>query len=191
MDILGIFHVQKDYINYLRIFDKKVTIIKDEGMLRPFVGIVFNINGFNYFAPFSSPEKDLNGDLTESYIKYFDKDNNPTYERIEDLKYGIIRINNMIPVANSQLIRFNIEAIEDENYKNILKDQFIYCNNNKTRIFDKSTKLYKLVSVKKVFHYINLSCNFKLLEQKCLEYEQQKIEEAAQLIASDKIISKS
>lgn len=171
MDSLKLYHVEKDYISFLREFDRKVTIVKENGKLRPYVGIVYEIEGFNYFAPFSSPEKDENGELTEEYKQYFDKNNKTTYERIEDLKYGTININNMIPVPNSQLISFNIDDIEDKQYQSILKDQFIYCDNNKTRIIGKANKLYKQVTKNKIPHFVNLSCNFKLIEQKCREYE--------------------
>lgn len=171
MEKLKIYHVTEEYIRYLRNFDNKVTIIKDYGKARPYVGEVFQINQFKYFAPFSSPEKDNDGNLTEDYKKYYKKNNNPTYEKIEDLKYGTIQINNMIPVSEQELIYFEIEQIEDENYKVILSDQFIYCDNNKERIINKAKKLYKYVVISKNPHFANLSCNFKLLEQRCKEYE--------------------
>ena len=171
MTTLKIYHVQQEYIRYLRQFDKKVTIIKDTGNARPYVGIVFQINGLNYFAPFSSPEKDDDGNLIVEYKNYFNKNNVPTYERIDDLKYGVILINNMIPIMESQLIYFDIDGIQDEKYKSILKDEFIYCNDNKERIINKAKKLYKLVTNYKQVHFVKLSCDFKLLEQKCLEYE--------------------
>jgi protein AbiQ len=182
MTILGIYHVQEEYIKYLRKFDKKVTIIKDSGKSRPFVGIVYQINEFKYFAPFSSPEKDENGNITEEYKKYFNKNNVPAYERISDLKYGVILINNMIPIPESELIFFKIDDIQDENYKNILKDQFIYCDDNKQKIIDKAFKLYKLVVKNKQPHFANISCKFKLLEKKCLEYQGMKeIQEIAEV----------
>lgn len=170
MDSFKIYYVQDDYVKFLRSFDDKVTIIKEAGKSRPFVGIIYTINDFKYFAPFSSPEKDEDGNITQEYKNYFKKNNNPTYERIEDLKYGIIRINNMIPIPESEIINFEIDDIQDENYKQILQDQFIYCNNNKTRILHKANKLYNQVTIKKVRHYIQLSCNYSLLEAKCMEY---------------------
>jgi protein AbiQ len=182
MDTLKIYHVKEEYIKYLRIFDNKVTIVKDEGKARPYVGIVFEINEYKYFAPFSSPEKDSNGEINEEYKKRYGKNSIVTYEKIEDLKYGTIKINNMIPIHESQLIYFKIDDIIDEKYRNILQDQFIYCDNNKERILNKANKLYKLVTIYKNAHFISVSCNFKLLEQKCLEYQQiiEVAEEAAQ-----------
>jgi len=171
MNILKIYHVQEEYIKFLRKYDDKVTIIKEHGKPRPYVGIVYEINGFKYFAPFSSPEKDDDGNLTEDYKKCFSRNSNPTYEKIEELKYGTIQINNMIPVPETELIYFEIDNIEDKNYRTILKDQFVYCDNNKERILNKANKLYKMVTVFKQPHFVGLSCRFKLLEQKCKEYE--------------------
>lgn len=170
MNSLHIYYVKNEYIEFLRNFDKKVTIIKDSEKQRPYIGIVFQIKEFKYFAPFSSPEKDEKGDITENYKKYFSQSGNITYERIENLKYGIIRLNNMIPLPDSEIVCFDIDEIEDDKYKLILKDQFIYCDNNKDKILKKASKLYKMVTIYKNTHFIDISCNFKLLESRMLEY---------------------
>ncbi len=191
MDTLKIYHVNEEYIKYLRNFDKKVTIVKETGKARPYVGIVFEINEFKYFAPFSSPEKDSNGNLTEEYIRCFKSNSQVTYEKIENLKYGTIQINNMIPIPDSELISFEIDDIEDINYKRILEDEFIYCDDNKVRIIKKAQKLYRYVDVSKNPHFVNISCNFKLLEKKCKEYGQatNKVEEALEIIQAKELIA--
>lgn len=189
METLKIYHVQERYIKYLRNFDNKVTIVKDRGKARPYVGIVFQINQYKYFAPFSSPEKNEDGEINEEYRLHYSKNNNITYEKIENLKYGTIKINNMIPIPESQLIYFEINDIQDEKYREILEDQFIYCDNNKVRILNKANKLYKMVTIYKNVHFVGISCNFKLLEEKCLEYQQtiETVKEAAQSIVKAEI----
>jgi len=164
---LKFYHINEEYIKYLRTFDSKVTLVKDKGKERPYVGIVFTIGDYQYFAPLSSPKKDGNGNLTEKYKNKFRKNSSPLFEKIEDLKYGTLQINNMIPVPKSELILFDIETEENKHYKSVLKDQFIYIDNHKSRIIKKAHNLYKFVTEKKIQTFINMSCDFKLLERKC------------------------
>jgi len=49
-----LFRASNDYIEFLRMYDNKVLFNKDER--RPYVGIVLQINNFNYFAPLTSPK---------------------------------------------------------------------------------------------------------------------------------------
>ena len=52
---MRIYRIKDEYIDFLRKYDKKVSKNKKE--TRPFVGIVFEINNFKYFAPLSSPKE--------------------------------------------------------------------------------------------------------------------------------------
>lgn len=54
---LKIYYLKNDYIDYLRQFDNKVAYNKNS--TRPYVGIVYRINEFNYFAPLSSPKSSI------------------------------------------------------------------------------------------------------------------------------------
>ena len=169
---LKFYHINEEYIKYLRTYDQKVTLVKNAGKERPYIGIVFKINEYSYFAPLSSPKKNEHGELTEKYKRKFKKSGSPLFEKIEDLKYGTIQINNMIPVPQSELVTFDIEDEKDEDYKSVLKDQFIYIDNNEARILKKAQKLYQYVTEKKIPAFVGLSCEFKLLEQKCDEYSE-------------------
>ena len=53
---LKIVKVDSDYCDYLRKFDNKVAYNKNEKELRPFIGILFQIDTCKYFAPLSSPK---------------------------------------------------------------------------------------------------------------------------------------
>ena len=53
---LEIVRVNSDYCDYLRQFDNKVAYNKHEKELRPFIGILFEIDTCKYFAPLSSPK---------------------------------------------------------------------------------------------------------------------------------------
>ena len=51
-----IVRVNSDYCDYLRKFDNKVAYNKNEKELRPFIGILFQIDTCEYVAPLSSPK---------------------------------------------------------------------------------------------------------------------------------------
>jgi protein AbiQ len=167
---LKFYHINKLYVNYLREFDNKVTLIKNSGKLRPYIGIVYKIDNYEYFAPLSSPKKDSNGNLLESYKNKYRNNPNPLYEQIDHLKYGTIQINNMIPVPSIELKEFDIKKEQDVKYKSVLLDQLIYIDNHKEKILKKANRLYEFVTKHKITKFIQLSCDFKLLEGKCDEY---------------------
>lgn len=51
-----IVRVDSDYCDYLRKFDSKVIYNKGAKKLRPFIGVLFKIEKWEYFAPLSSPK---------------------------------------------------------------------------------------------------------------------------------------
>lgn len=53
---LKIVRVDSNYSDYLRKYDNKVSYNKTEKELRPFIGILFQIKSYDYFAPLSSPK---------------------------------------------------------------------------------------------------------------------------------------
>ena len=53
---LVLVRLDADYCNYLRKFDDKVPYNYNEKELRPFIGVLFMVNGCKYFAPLSSPK---------------------------------------------------------------------------------------------------------------------------------------
>lgn len=66
--------VKKDYINYLQKYDNKVENIDYKVKLKPYIGIIVNINNFNYYVPISSPkEKHYNIKEDMDFIKISQK----------------------------------------------------------------------------------------------------------------------
>ena len=53
---LKIVKVNTKYCDYLRKFDNKISYNKEEKELRPFIGILFKIANYEYFAPLCSPK---------------------------------------------------------------------------------------------------------------------------------------
>ena len=52
---MKLYNVANKYVDYLKNFDAKVPENKDSK--RPFVGVIFTIDGKNFFAPLSSPKQ--------------------------------------------------------------------------------------------------------------------------------------
>lgn len=156
MERLKFYNIDNKYINYLYQFDNKVPYNKK--LKRPYIGIVIEINKIKYFAPLFSPKK--------SHTKYSD---NPTYIKI-GTQYGIIRFNNMIPVVDRALKYIEFNNIKDEKYRNLLLAQNNFIQKNTNIIRKKAQKLYKFVVIDRKEFFVNLSCNFKLLEEKSKKY---------------------
>ena len=153
-----------NYCNYLRNFDNKVPYNYDKKELRPFIGILFNIDTIMYFAPLSSPKpKHLKIKTKLDFLK------------IDNGKLGAINFNNMIPVMESNIIYLDLNKkttnISELKYLNLLKSQLFWLNRHKEKIYGRSNKLYdKYKNNKLDINIFKRCCNFPLLEEKCMEY---------------------
>lgn len=161
---LKIVRVNSDYCDYLRKFDSKVSYNKNEKELRPFIGILFEIEKYEYFAPLSSPK-----------LKHKTMKNTIDFLKIKNGELGAVNFNNMIPVQKENyaiidLMQNNINP-KEQKYKKLLIEQLNWLNANYKQIKNKSFKLYRLCINNKLPNNIKLRCcNFKLLEKKCEEY---------------------
>ena len=161
---LKLVKVDTKYCDYLRKFDKRVAYNKYFKELRTFVGILFTINECLYFAPLSSPKK-----------KHLKMKNTIDFYNIDDGKLGAVNFNNMIPVKEEYcvviLLYKDISDDEEQKYQELLKDQFNWLNKHYNKIKNISKKLYDMYNSNKLPSSIKQRCcNFKLLEDKCLEY---------------------
>ena len=164
---LNFYIIDDNYINYLSQFDKHIAYNKNQK--RPYIGVVIVVEKHYYFAPLFSPKK-----------KHTTYKNNLTFFKIVNTKnkndLGIIRFSDMIPVPLKSIYLLNINDIS-YGYKRLLSEQYSYINipENRQKIMEKAKKIYNIVTIdnksKMAKFYKNLSCNFKLLEQKCLEYK--------------------
>ena len=161
---LKIVRINTDYCDYLRKFDNKVAYNKNEKELRHFIGILFKIETCEYFAPLSSPKP-----------KHKNMRNTLDFFKIKGGELGAVNFNNMIPVNtnNYSLVDLNKETltIAELKYQKLLKEQLSWLNANYYQVKNKSFKLYKLYNNGKLPKNIkSRCCNFKLLEEKCVEY---------------------
>lgn len=159
MKKLKIYFIQSEYIDYLRKYDNRVAYNKVPN--RPYIGVVYTYNGFNYFAPLSSPKKKhiaMNANMIDIF-------------KIKDGELGIVNINNMIPCV-MEVLTEAIPNITDKKYKALLENQLSYIN-SKRDILLKKVKNFQS-RYRNGFLQDNIMkrcCNFELLEEKALEYE--------------------
>ena len=102
--------------------------------------------------------------------------NTVDFFKIKDGELGAVNFNNMIPVKenNYSLVDLNKETltVAELKYQKLLREQLDWLNANYYQVKNKSFKLYKLYNNGKLPENIkSRCCNFKLLEEKCLEYE--------------------
>ena len=164
MNNLVLVRLDYNYCDYLRQFDNKVPYNKDKKELRPFIGVLFEINNCKYFAPLSSPKpKHKTMKTTLDFLK------------IDNGNLGAINFNNMLPVNDKNIIKLDLDKIcftkQEQKYTKMLKEQLFWLNRNNDKIFNRSKKLYdKYINGTLNQNISKRCCNFKLLEEKCIEY---------------------
>lgn len=161
---LVLVRLDADYCNYLRKFDDKVPYNYNEKELRPFIGVLFMVNGCKYFAPLSSPK-----------IKHLKMRSKLDFLRIDSGKLGAINFNNMLPVKDNNIIKIDLDCecltFSEEKYQKLLKEQIYWLNRNKEKLYGRSNKLYdSYVNGTLDKNIMVRCCNFKMLEEKCFEY---------------------
>lgn len=155
---LKIYYIDDKYVNYLRKFDAKVAYNKSE--TRPYVGVVYTFNEFTYFAPLSSP-KPKHITMAEKAIDIF---------KIDGGNLGIVNINNMIPTP-IECLKEVLPTITDSKYKALIENQTTFLNDHRQKLLNK-VKVFRAQADKGFLpqRVQERCCNFKLLEEKCVEY---------------------
>lgn len=172
---LNLYSVSDKYVEYLRKFDNRVYDNKEELRIhtRKYLGIVLSINEFNYYIPFSSPKDTDYYDVEKNkirksivpIIRMIERDKNDKYKL-----YGTLRISNMIPVPITEITPYFVKDEKDINYKNLILSELRFIKRNTKLIIKNANILYKQKEKKEDISYVMNSLNFKLLEEKCLEY---------------------
>lgn len=168
MEELLFYTVDKNYIKYLSKFEKHISYNKDEiGHSRPYLGIILNVRNYEYFVPLYS--------YKEHYQKY---KNNPSFFFVYDRRnrpLAIIKFSAMIPVPKNVNVTDLLKYDEQDNkYKDLIAAEYRYINSNKKEIYKRANKMYIAVTKHKNNFLKTISCDFKLLEEKCIKYEFEK-----------------
>jgi len=157
-----LFYIVKDeYILHLRSIDKNVP--DNYYGTRPYVGIVFTVNGCKYLAPLTSyKEKQDRIKDSPAILKLHERGNDAN-------KLGMIQLSNMIPISDAVVIELDLLG-QDEKYRNMMYKQLEFIKTRVQEIAEKTEKLYKLVCVDKNQFYVRLSCDFIALESALKAY---------------------
>nr|DAW40731.1 MAG TPA: Toxin ToxN, type III toxin-antitoxin system [Caudoviricetes sp.] len=161
------YRADSDYCDFLRIKDPCVPYTMDKKSTRPFVGIVFSLNGYEYYAPLTSPKP-----------KHLNMKNQIDFLKIDGGVLGAINLNNMIPIHSSSLQLINVKIMDSDSedevqYKNLLINQLSWCNrvHNSLNIIEKATKLYSTITKGEANAKLkSRCCNFLLDEEQYLIY---------------------
>ena len=129
------------------------------------------LNGFKYFVPLSSPKaKDYtkNGTVKkDSLATIYIKDGKKLF--------GTLRFNNMIPVPETEIINFDLNAEGDFKYKLIVYNELFFIRQNSAKIEKTARNLY--AAKKNQLHepdskqgILNATLDFTRLEDLCINY---------------------
>ena len=148
------YHVKDTYIQYLRKYDTKVAENKQES--RPYVGVVIEINGIKYYAPFTSPKS-----------KHLNMKNTKDFRKINNGIYGAINFNNMIPVPDRALLLIDINNEPNEKYRRLLQNQYKAIESDEAAIIRTAEKLRRLILESEE----SLSAYDKKIKSRCCDLE--------------------
>lgn len=161
---LKLYYINGDYIKYLKSFDHRVQNNYDNNIhQKPYVGIVLTINDKYYFAPLTSPK--------EKHLKL--KNSDPTLFKIQDNHkfYGVVLLNNMIPINIDLVHKINISTLEDKRYQDLLNREYEIISKYEDKIKQKAHILYNSVITKSNHYFCHVSCDFQQLEIACDRYQ--------------------
>ena len=147
---LKLYTIDTEYIDFLRSNPKLSTVFEnkedDTSFHRKYLGVVLNIDQYNYYVPLSSP-KDSDyiflGDtkiIRKSIIpiiRILAEDNNGNLE----LK-GTLKLSNMIPVPDTMLTYYDIAKETDSNYKILVEKEYEFIRKNRDLILKNASVLY-------------------------------------------------
>jgi protein AbiQ len=153
--------VENNYIEHLRSVDGHVYQNKAG---RPYVGVLFEVNGCKFLAPLTSP-KPKHDDIP---------DKSPLIYKMHELgnetnKLGLVQINNMIPVPDSEMELLDMSKL-DAKYKVLLDLQQQFLRKNSVEFQKKAKKLYAIVKGGKAVGLIKRCCDFQALEKAMEDY---------------------
>ena len=166
---LGLF---TKYISYISTVEKNVFSSKenDRNHTRKYLGIVYSINGYNYYIPLSSPKNSdyrmENGvqKIRGSIVPIIRITSQSSSGELE-LK-GTLKLSNMIPVPASELTLYDMEHEPDLFYKALIHKEMLFIRKNKNKIIQNAKILYKQKKENNpAIGYLKSTVDFLLLEQ--------------------------
>ena len=163
--MISLYEIDDDYIEYLRKFDNKVLSPKagERKFSRKYVGVLFHNKEYKYFIPLSSYKPEIYDVMYESI----------SLKKIGNM--AVLRINNMIPVVDSVIHRIDFSEEKDEQYRLLLQNEYrmIKSREREIRTDSRIVYHYQLNDRNKGKGLYKICCDFRLLEEKSKEYNNQ------------------
>ena len=158
MENLRIYRVEDKYIRYLKTRDSRVQ--DNKGRKRPYVGVVLYVGSYKYFVPMESPKESHKNIRPGRHIM-----------KLDEGRLGLLGFNNMIPIPDSALVEFDINAEPDPKYAELLRRQVAFINRNKATVLGHASSTYFHVVNKKTEFLLKICCDFAKLEKACDRYD--------------------
>lgn len=159
MSDLKFYTVTTAYLDHLQAVEPKVYYSTGTSYInaKPYIGIVLDVAGHKFIAPLTSykPKQDGIKSSSLSVFKLHER-GNPSN------KLGMISLNNMIPILDSEINLLDLSA-QQGGYQKLLYKQFEFIKANSDEIKDRAAKLHHQVTVARTTFYVNISCNFNVM----------------------------
>lgn len=150
MKELNFYSVDPGYVTELQAVDPKVPNIHYETHEKFACGVLFEIEGHEYFAPISSFKRQQR---TNFIIK-----------NSKGRPVGCIRFSFMFPIPKDLQAIKDFSA-EDQKRKRLLIEELAYCNKHARRIKSKALHVYRTATSGENAHMAAVCCDFKALER--------------------------
>lgn len=146
---MDFFYVDSQYIQYLQTIDSKIPNLSYRTRNKFVCGVVFDINGKQYFSPLSSFNK-----AQRTNFLILDNDGTPI---------SSLRLSFMMPLPSSALTRLVIANETDIKYRRLLNKELSYIQKHEKDIKKKAKKVYEIGTNPN--HVLAKNCcDFKKLE---------------------------
>lgn len=160
MENIKLYEVNADYIDYLSAYAPHLFQNKKPGQNneRKYIGIVFQINGLDYFAPLSSFKQ-----------KHYRMKEAVDFIKVKD--YAVINLNNMFPVPLTERKYVDIRNERDPHYRALLLAEYRFIKSIQEKIRKNAQNVYKIKIKDGTSSALAKRCNdFLSLEKACNKY---------------------
>ena len=158
------YEIDEEYIDYMCQFDKHLFHNKQAHQTnkRKYIGILFKVDNLDYFVPLSS-------------FKPKHESMNETIDFIKLGNYAVANLGSMLPVVKICCHFVDFSNIDDKKYRCLLVAEYLEIKSHAELILKNAKIVYSHKLHKGNGTPLARRCaDFKLLEQKALEYSPQK-----------------
>jgi protein AbiQ len=165
MSALKFYYLNTEYLNFLSHHQRYIWNNDYDGSIRPYVGVVFEIGGYKYYAPLSSFKPNRYGRTLERIdLKII---------KIRGREVAFLQLNNMVPVHDSLLTLVDIDSLE-QSYQDLLHAELANIRPRASEIIRDAERVYNLTTQYRLDPanegLVKRCYDFKLLESKLVEY---------------------